>query len=58
MVVQSLIETISGLCILVHGEALTEENQKTLAITHSIKELEDFAQELKFELTPIKDIGH
>jgi len=58
MIVQGLIDTINGLMILVHGESLTEENQKTLAETHSVEELQEFESELKFELTPIKDIGH
>jgi len=58
MIVQALIDTIDGLLILVHGEGLTEDNRKTLEETHSIEELKEFEVELKFELTPIKDIGH
>ena len=58
MIVQSLIETINGLLILVHGESLTEQNEKDLEKTFTPDELETFIQELKFELTPFKDIGH
>ena len=58
MIVQSLIETINGLLILVHGESLTEGNQKELKEKFTTTELETFIEELKFELTPFKDIGH
>ena len=54
MIVQALIESINGLCILVHGESLTEENLKGLE-SSSEGELKDLEAQLKYELTPLFD---
>jgi hypothetical protein len=54
MIVQALIESINGLCILVHGESLTEENQKALE-SSSEEELRDLEAQLKYELMPLGD---
>ena len=52
MIVQGLIDSINGLCILVHGESLTEESEKELA-NCSIEDLQDLEAQLKYELMPI-----
>ena len=54
MIVQALIESINGLCILVYGESLTEENQKGLE-SSSEEELRDLEAQLKYELMPLGD---
>ena len=54
MIVQALIESINGLCILVYGESLTEENQKGLE-SSSEEELRDLEAHLKYELMPLGD---
>lgn len=52
MIVKGLIDSINGLCILVHGASLTEENQKDLA-NLELSVLEELEALLEYELKPI-----